>query len=472
MYSPWLLYSKYAMQKHLSVRNGPKNISSRKSKTTLPNALKNRKANSLKLARVNNKKGITKSNTNNNRVGFVSSEDIPLIISKSIKMKSPLTMDLGSGDLGLTHQELITTVHTSKSVQIVGGFNLIKIHVNPGLKSSFPWLNSLAVNYLNYQFTSLSLVYVPRNTVTVPGSVMVFAEYDPSASDPENRQDFLNRKNAQENQVFKQLVFKCSSDDLVKEKAHYIRVGAPSKSQDIKLLDCATLYFAYEGVTPDINIGDLFWQYSIALITPNLHLGRNLISKIESTLGRTASPNSATDALPLGIVTAANFIGNFAGALLSTATGGLSGQFFSTGKTILKFIQGYFPPAIGGPPNNVDLQVLVKKEDIDNNVEIIYKNEDDQNILSIAAGEFDETALLKDFTDITVTNSLVLSSALDGSSNVRLINWGVSLPAHSIFRFKASSTGNPSRGYPSIIIGDLNMNTLGLLPDPVDIQYN
>lgn len=431
---------------------------------------------SAKPVRAQNKssslKGIKSGSGNNSLVSFVKKENIPIVYSQSIKMKSQKTRDLGSGNLRLQHQELVTEIVTAKTTDQFNGFNLIKIHVNPGLTSSFPWLSSLARNYLNYQFSQLELCFIPRNSVTKEGSVMMFAEYDPSASDPENRKDFLNRKHAQENQVFKQMVFSCDISDLRKEKAHYIRVGKPTNNQDIKLLDACTMYFAYEGTLPNLSLGDLFWQYTVDLITPNLHLGRNLINSIESTRADGVN-NTATDALPLGVMTASSFLGNFAGALLNTATGGLAGQFFSTGKTILKFIQGFFPtPVSGAVPNQIGLQILEKKQNVDDFVSIIYTDEDDLDLLSLASNEVSELALLNDFNDISASNVLKTVDVVDNPSGNRVTNFLAAIPANAIFRFYAETTGHPSTGAPSIIMVDANASSIGLLSSFVHINFN
>lgn len=434
-----------------------------------------------------NKKGVvsqkTKKRSNNsskkvnvgigaykNKVSFIKSQKIPLAYSNSTKMISPKVMYQGDGNICISNQELITEVKTLTSTQSVNDFNLLVFHVNPGLASVFPWLSSMARNYVSYQFDMLELIYVPRNTVTVPGSAMIYAEYDPSASRPENRKDFLNRKNAEEVQVFKQMDFKADQKDLHKEKTHYVRVAPPPSGQDIKLLDTCIFYFAYQGTTPATVIGDLFWRYKLKLMTPTLHIGRNQITNVESCIG-TSVANSATATLPLGVMQAAQFVGDFTGVLLNTVTGGLAGNIFSTGKAILKIIQSFLPAtALAAAPSSLVLRVYVPKTSTDDLSGLAIVSEDDFDIMTSFYNSYVAGTLASNFIDLTSQNSIALYDTL-GSGNQRVQLWALAAPANSIIQFVSSGSSVPT-GSPTLNIGDYNPIKTGLLTSPLYINLN
>ena len=215
----------------------------------MPNAMRN-----------NNRKQAPTKNKNKQKqvVKFVKQKNVPITKSTSTKMKAPQYKTLDKGNIIIKNQELITEIKTAaKNENNVNGFNILRLHVNPGLQQVFPWLNNLAKNYVSYKITHVKLVYAPRNNTTQPGSTMIYFEYDPSASSPQNRKDFLNRKLAQEHQVFEMNVFAGDPRDLGKEKTHYVRTGALQENLDIKLYDTCVAFFAYEGTNHSTIIGEV-----------------------------------------------------------------------------------------------------------------------------------------------------------------------------------------------------------------------
>lgn len=408
----------------------------------------------------------------NKQLGFIRTEKVPLAYSNSTKMKAPKIKYSGDGNIVICNQELAIEVKTLTTTQTTNDFNLIVFHVNPGLSTVFPWLSSMARNYVSYQFEALELVYVPRNTVTIPGSAMIYAEYDPSASRPENRRDFLNRKKAEEVQVFKQMDFKADPVDLHKEKSHYVRVAAPLTGQDIKLLDTCIFYFAYQGTSPNTVIGDLFWKYKCKLITPTLHLGRNQITSVETCQGVSLN-NSATPTLPLGVMQAAQFTGDFLGVLLNTVTGGLAGNIFTTGKAILKWINVLLPAtAADGLPSPVSLRVYVPNNTTDDLSGVALISEDDYSIGQLFYNDVVAGTIGTHFIDITASNVVPLYDSIPVGTNSRRQSWVIAAPANSVIHFYNTLGTNPSGYHVYLNITDYNGQKTGLLPDPQYINLN
>lgn len=305
----------------------------------------------------------TKKGNNLSKVVVVKNE--PLLKSTELKMQSPVFNYNKDGSLVMTHIELIDTITSAKSTSGTNGFNIVGYHVNAGIKSSFPFLHALAQNYKTYEFSNLSYSYIARGNYSKDGAVMFHAEYDPSVSPPENRIEFLNRSNAVEAQVFKNITYSLKNKDMKKEYTHYVRIGPLNDDQDVKLYDVANIWFGYEGTSPSTILGDIFVTYTVKLSTPTVRLAEKQIKSIESNIGTTPIANSATVEKPFGDLNPGSFVGDFLGSLLDTATGGLSGLFFTTAKTVLKTISMFLPnnqtPLLAGPVSNHAISIAVPK---------------------------------------------------------------------------------------------------------------
>jgi hypothetical protein len=409
----------------------------------------------------------------------VSVKDEPLVKSTKILMPSPKFNYTKDGSLGLTHCELISSITTSSTHDNNNGFNVLGWPINAGLKATFPFLSSLAQNYKSYEFLSLTFSFVARGNYTRDGAIMFYAEYDPDTAPPENRIEFLNRSNAVEAQVFKNTDYSLKPKDMRKEKSHYVRLGKVDEKSDLKLYDTANLFFAYEGTPKETLIGDIFVSYNCVLSTPTLRLAEKQIKSIESCKGTgNASGQSMTN--PFGGsagLTAGNFVGDFLSGLLNAATGSFAGQFFSTAKSVCKFVQCLFTKNSGAfTPNDVALSVGIPKTNneylsylTDGNLMII--NEDDEDILYKAANAADQTTYDNLFTDITSTNSVLIQNAVNGSSE-RVMSWAVIMPANAVMRLVSLAGGsNLAPGpFSTITFSDLDARKTGEI-NGLNVQF-
>lgn len=408
-----------------------------------------------------NKKG-------NKLMTVVKTENEPIVVSRSIRMPAPKFGVGKNGSVVLTHTELLTTVTTNNLGENSNGFNIIGIHVNAGLKSSFPFLSSIAYNYKSYDFAKLCYGFVSRCPTITSGAVMMYAEYDPSVSPPENRIEFMNRSNAQEVQVFKNLSYSLGRKDMKKEASHYIRLGPLGKDQDIKLYDTAILWIGYEGTPKNTLIGDIFVTYDVSLVTPTIRLAEKQIKNIETTIGTNPIADSATASAPFGPALAAgSFVGDFLGALLNTATGGISGTVISTAKTIFKMVSAFLPPKLGVTPDSLDIAVSVMHMNYDGyNVKgdsFMILDEDQNDAMSTAINAIDQDDFDSKFIDITSTNAVKALDAVDVSSQ-RFIQWYVAVPQGGLVRIKhVQGATKFAGGKPSLTISDMDSRKLGFL---------
>lgn len=292
---------------------------------------KRNRSHAIKRTTKTKQKNITNSSSKDNskQVGFLEEKSIPVTKSRKTKMPKAKTAYDKDGNFIVSKIENIKTITTSTKLSgsTNNGFNLYGFKINPGLKLFFPFLSRMAANYLNYEFLKLEYLFVPRGTVNRDGSVMFQAEYNPASKPPENRLEFLNREGAVEAQVFEGIGVQCEQKKMAIEKGHYIRLASVPPGEDIKLYDCATIYFAYDGTPPNTLIGDIYVKYEVKLMNTKFRYGEVQMENIESTK-LTTNANTPSNHNPFGVF--GSIIGDFAGNFLNTATANLSGNLFST----------------------------------------------------------------------------------------------------------------------------------------------
>lgn len=167
----------------------------------------------------------------------------------------------------IRHRELISLVVGTDP------YNVSTVPINPGLKSSFPWLSLMAQGWEEYAFNSLKFIYVSRtNSVTV-GSFMMAFDYDAADAAPQTEEIITNYAGMVDNMPW--VNFEChaqknSLNGFVKR--HYLRTGPVSPNLDIKTYDVANFFFATSAGGPDspLNWGKLYVEYDVNFYIPQL----------------------------------------------------------------------------------------------------------------------------------------------------------------------------------------------------------
>lgn len=429
---------------------------------------------------------LVKSNKKNNNSSALSvikeTKSEPLVKSYSMLKDKPDYSYQKDGSVILTNTEMLISITTATTVNSVpNGFNLIAFPVNAGLKSTFPFLSSIASNYVSYDFINLSFGFVSRSNYTQNGLVMFQAEFDPSKGPPENRIEFLNRQGS-ETQVFKSLVLNLKQKDMKKEKSHYIRIGKLTTSQDIKLYDTAMVYFAYEGTPSTSVIGDIVVKYSVRLLTPYLRIAEKQIKNQETCQG--TSNGTITVQQPFGpAMTAASFIGDFVGNFLytaaNTATGGLIGQVISTGKSIAKYITFLTKGSGSTIPDSYNVQVAIPQTNSNsymfgsnfNSDQIFFINEQDADLVASAYAVANMSAFNNLFLDISSTNVAKVADYTNTVSGIsyRYTQFCALAPANSVLRFYNNDT-TTTPVVATVGMTDFDGRKLGLL-NPNTVQF-
>lgn len=194
---------------------------------------------------------------------------VPLAYRRTTRRNNMKVKRITSNMQTIVHREFIGQVKVGASTN----FSIAKtVQINPGLQASFPWISSIAKNYESYRFNSLNFEYVPMVSATSTGKVMMFVDYDALDDPPTNDTTLLNSAGAVSTQVWSNVVLRSMPEQMNKAfKSKFIRTGSVPSGSDLKTYDAGMLYVATSGATANSVIGDIYANYSVDLLTPQLN---------------------------------------------------------------------------------------------------------------------------------------------------------------------------------------------------------
>jgi len=166
----------------------------------------------------------------------------------------------------IVHREFIGNVSGSANFTLGNTFS-----VNPGLQATFPWLSIMAQGWEEYRFRYLRFCYYTRTGSNTPGSVILAPDYDASDAVPATEQIMTSYDEVREDAPWKDncCALKASLMSGASAKRHFVRVGALSPNQDVKLYDVANFYVGTVDGTA-IPWGKLWVEYDIDFFIPQL----------------------------------------------------------------------------------------------------------------------------------------------------------------------------------------------------------
>lgn len=154
--------------------------------------------------------------------------------------------------------------------------------VNPGLAETFPWLSAIANRYESYRFHKLRFVYEPATSTATSGAVMMACDYDASDSGPNTKTVLMAYKNAQRSAPWAACENVSDISDMRKVPTYYVRSGVVA-STDIKTYDVANFFIATNGQASATDIGELYVEYDVELLTPQLNNSAPSLDMVNST---------------------------------------------------------------------------------------------------------------------------------------------------------------------------------------------
>jgi hypothetical protein len=164
------------------------------------------------------------------------------------------------------HREYVSTIAGNSAT----GFNVnYNININPGLPSVFPYLSVLAQGFETYHIKALKFSLRPIVPTSVNGSNYMMVDYDSSDVAPNSKTQFMAALNATSAPVWAE----CCLDFIPQAETFsrkFVRSGTFTNT-DLKTYDAGILNIASEGNSNGNNIADLFVEYDIELINPQLN---------------------------------------------------------------------------------------------------------------------------------------------------------------------------------------------------------
>jgi hypothetical protein len=194
------------------------------------------------------------------------------MLSKNGTDAVPMFAKAGRG-IRVSHREYLQDVITSGTT---GAFSIVTYEIQPALASSFPWLSSIAEQFVEYEINGMIYEFKSNSydalasTNTASGTVVMTTQYNVLA------EQFVNK------QQMEQYEFTCSSKPSVNltHPVECAKAESPIKvltirngvaPGDLRLYDFANFNLATVGMQgASTNIGELWVSYDITFYKPRL----------------------------------------------------------------------------------------------------------------------------------------------------------------------------------------------------------
>lgn len=268
---------------------------------------------------------------------------------------------MGKNSMTVSESEFVAAVTVANQPN----FNNVAYAINPGNATLFPWLSTIAGRFEKYTFTRLNFVYKKEvsefNTAGSAGKVMMSVDFDASDPAPTTKQqieDTVPHSDAMPSQSFG---LSLGAKDLAHPNtiARYVRTGGLPGASDIKTYDVGNFNIATQGVTQNVEIGELHVNYTVKFEKPVLEAtaapANNQVTQYQSATDvlTTATAHTmswgTTDTNGLSVANAAGVLTPTAGNYLFIATL----QFAASGENVTSWevdIEKNSTPVKTNPP--------------------------------------------------------------------------------------------------------------------------
>lgn len=186
----------------------------------------------------------------------------PVAKSTTRRMAKATMKTSNNGDIRVVHREYIGEIGGAV------GFEARQHPINPGLISEFPWLSKIAQRFESYRFRRLRYIFETESPTSTTGSVMGAIDYDPSDPAPSNKIQAMAYRNSVRSPPWADFHMVSESEDLSKRKSYFVRSG--TVSGDLALFDTGNFFLCVQGQAGTAIIGELYVEYDVDLMTPQL----------------------------------------------------------------------------------------------------------------------------------------------------------------------------------------------------------
>jgi hypothetical protein len=196
------------------------------------------------------------------------------------------------------HKEYLGEIRSAQVFAVQQSFPL-----NPGLSTTFPWLNGIASKFQEYKIRGLVFHYIPTSGSAVSstnaalGSVMLQTSYRSTDSLPSSKVEMLNEYCSNEVVPSDAMAHPIECDPKENPfNVQYVRSGAVPGADTQLMYDLGITHVAVSGCQTTGNVlGDLWVTYDIELKKPVV--ASNAVNIIESgsqfyTNGTLSSPEA------------------------------------------------------------------------------------------------------------------------------------------------------------------------------------
>lgn len=187
----------------------------------------------------------------------------PTAISRAVKSS---VVRAGSGkNVIITNREFITNV-------TIGAIdNIVSWNLNPGLPGVFRWLSPIAMRFEYYVFKRLGFSFIPSCATATAGSVTIAMDPDPADITPTTMGDLMTYGGATTSAVWCPSYFDVPTRDLIKfGREKYTRGTGTIIGADLQTHDVGKLVLGTTGGSASAPIGNLFVEYEVELIRPQI----------------------------------------------------------------------------------------------------------------------------------------------------------------------------------------------------------
>lgn len=149
--------------------------------------------------------------------------------------------------------------------------------INPGLSTTFPWLSTIAANFVQYKVEGMIFHFVSTSgalsTTQALGEIIMAVNYDTTEATYTNKAQMLNEVFSISKVPAADIECPVECDPQQTPIAHqYTRTGALTATQDPRFYDIGNFYLATQGQAAAVTLGELWVTYQVALYKPQLPL--------------------------------------------------------------------------------------------------------------------------------------------------------------------------------------------------------
>jgi hypothetical protein len=183
-------------------------------------------------------------------------------------------------------------------------FSATQNSINPGLPGLFPWLSGVAQRFESYVFEALKFDYETESATSATGTALLALDYDASDAAPTTKTQAMAYRSSVRSPAWSNCQLTSLKEDLAKQKSYFVRRGAVPANADVKLYDVGNLNVCTIGQANANTIGELYVEYRVRLMTPQLGLagqGESVWGNYQGTVNSAPFAQTITGNLPAAV---------------------------------------------------------------------------------------------------------------------------------------------------------------------------